>query len=146
MNGVLTNAALQNANLRSANLLGANLRGANLTGANFSFAKLRGANLTGALGFDSEQPGTDYGTGTVLPNGTTRTGRNAGADLAHGNFSRMRLQITNGAPSTRELTFNPGGSFIEGTSTPASYSYQAAGTVATLSLGGPIRAENFTLI
>jgi len=83
MNGVLTNAAVQNANLRSAYPVGANLRGANLTGANFSFAKLRGANLTGALGFDSEQPGTDYGTGAVLPKGTTRTGRNPGADLVH---------------------------------------------------------------
>jgi uncharacterized protein YjbI with pentapeptide repeats len=141
-------ANLAGANLRGAKLQGADLRGVNLsnvdfTGADLSFAELQGATLTGATGFDPEQPGMQFGSGVVLPNGTTRAGVNSGTGLAPASApGRLRFEINDsGNVATRELAFGPNG-YTEPGRTGGAFTYEAKGMIATLGLPHPSFPQN----
>jgi uncharacterized protein YjbI with pentapeptide repeats len=147
-------ANLRNAKLQGADLTGANLKNADLTGADFSFVDLSGANLTGATGFNAEQPGIRYGTGatgaggyygsgggtqaTVLPDGTTRSGRNPGTGLARTTIpAKLRFNINDtGTTATRELTFT-GDVYSEPGESGGAFTYVAKDNLATLGLPHP---------
>jgi uncharacterized protein YjbI with pentapeptide repeats len=131
---------LTGANLRSAKLHGADLRKADLSnvdfsGADLSFAELEGATLTGATGFDAEQPGMDFGTGTVLPDGTRRTGINPGTGLAPATApGKLRFEINDlGTVQSRELTFT-GTQYIEPGRAGGTFNFRAKGRIGTLGL------------
>jgi uncharacterized protein YjbI with pentapeptide repeats len=157
---ILKGADLSGANLRNAKLQGAELKGANLsnvdfTGADLSFADVSSANLTGATGFNAEQPGMQFSSslsayygggtgggggtqGTVLPDGTTRTGTNPGTAFAPATApARLRFDINDfGTVSTRELAFNANG-YSEAGQVRGPFTYAAKAMIADLALTLP---------
>lgn len=160
LNGAnLSGANLRNTKLRGTELRGADLRNVDFTGADLSFADVSGANLAGATGFNAGQPGMQFSSsqtayygggggggtqGTVLPDGTTRTGRNPGTGLASATTpGKLRWNLNDyGATSTRELTFN--GDVYSEPGQTGSFTYTAKDDIAVLGLSSAYYTLLFT--
>ena len=144
----LVGAILTNTKLQGASLGNANLRNAELTGADFSFADLTGAHFTGAIGFDPEQPGIDFGTGTTLPSGLTRRGRNPGVGLAPRSVpEKLRLEIRDlGFSITRDLTFIFPATYTEPGTAGGRFKYSAQDMSAVLTLTTSVNVIESTLL
>jgi uncharacterized protein YjbI with pentapeptide repeats len=161
LTGFRAGGKISGVNFRNARLPGASFRDSDVsncdfTGADLSFADFRGADLTGSIGINLEQagmrfgprtppgpgsplgyPDTPYGKGTILPDGTTRTGENPGTALGHHVIpARLVLNIDdNGRKETLDLAF-ANDRFGYGPGAPAewNYDYYPASIVSTLAL------------
>jgi uncharacterized protein YjbI with pentapeptide repeats len=160
---------MRKVNFRQADLRGADLRNSDLgesdfTGANLAFADLTGADLTGAIGFDPDQPGMQFGPrtsapgytpdpkftqGTILPDGTPRSGSNPGESFVPANPpERLHFSVCEGnLARTFELSLAAGRfNFTVGRSEQGRFQYVPAGIFATLTLIPDVGTEAYKLL
>jgi hypothetical protein len=153
----ITGVNFQNTRLLGASFVNCDVSNCDFSGADLSYADFSGADLTGSTGLNLEQAGmrfgprtypfpwgyppgysdSKYSKGTILPDGSTRTGDNPGSPLAPLVVpARLVLNIDdNGRKETIELAF-AGNRFSYGPGAPSEgiYHYYPGLIASTLTL------------
>jgi uncharacterized protein YjbI with pentapeptide repeats len=154
---IIANVNFRNANLQGAYLTGIAFTNCNFTGADLSFANVVAARFFDCVGLDPDQPGMQFGAGTIqglgssinipgtiLPDGSLRFGTNPGTSLAPAIAPpKLRFLINDrGTNGTVNLMLD-GGTYsqVDGLD-QGSFTYEARGRKAVLKLNSGTAARN----